>query len=1395
MVQSQIGQTRNSQLPTWLEVLITPRSLLERVEDVRRARLFLIIMLVGILIALMVGVIGLLIQKPIPGFFIGAMGFALAYVVGRFVSFTLCKFYVLIVMTNSSLLLLLFKPEWFNMPQAFLGMIITTLLALLLVRIQTALAVVIVNVMVLLFLPFIDRQATELVLYLTMLGAVSIISILMMVMGYLSESDIERAYAQAEALRDTGDHFRRLLDSSPDLMAVHANGKFLYINAAGMRLLGAARLDDIIGQDVRHFMAEGQRSLVAAQPPHMNADHALTVSYHQTLQRMDRRLIDMDVTVSPIQFESELATLLVARDRRTQDSPSQNEFPMDRLMDRLPVPIFVTSDATLVYANHYIEALTGYTPAELKRQSLSNIISDVETRTHDDSLAGRIQESEVRVKHKSGQVRTLILRTQTQEYRGQRLAVNIGYDPRQHTRWNDQEAWMLETAFANYPEGLLYLDTDLRNGPTIISANRVFCHVSGYTAEELRGRTLHFFLGTQGEASAAELVRQSLAQGETFEGSVVYQRKDTTSAAVSWSVRPIRDDRGQMLFALLRQRPLTETETAAKSPLLPPESEGMMLELISGYVFILDMTPDEQIRLVKTNAAVHTLRRWTEQDYPSVQTWSDVVAPLDIESVTALRYEHLRDTLMETIEMSLRTYDPAKTRPVRLTLRVLPLDEATGTLRVYGVAQDISQHTPAEEALKVHLIQQSVVMELGLLAIAAEDFKSLAEQVVLMCEQVMPEAICVAALYQPDEKQLVVVGRGTSKIVPPIIPFDMQLVTGYTAETALPILVADYATDERFHAPPWLPAGHIRSALSVAIPGQQHVYGVLTLFHALPQRFSEDDIYFVQSIANVLAAFAERERMLNNEREHREFLRIMVDVRTVVNSSMELSEVVRTAHDAIVKVVTIPHNSIIALLNSDNRLHILSQRGYDDIPSQVFEKDYGPEEMPIAHAMIKSHQPIIIDDMSTSSSWYMAYSPQVLSFVAAPILVEDQCIGIINLTSSKKAAFSSLDMERLMVFSGKIGTAIRNARYAQELETKIEERTLALSRQRGQLQAILDTSAEGICYTENGQIVFANDALSRMTGYSLEEMRQHTARVFYPDDMTEHEITLADSVSPTLNTGQVWRNAMRVRRKDGTTFYAGLTISRVASEDDPIVRSVIIIRDIEMERRLEENKARFISNAAHELRSPISNLNARVYLLRRTPQQTEEHLRVLDRVIERINRLVNDLLDMSYFEYGHVALRKQTLVLQEGLLKALEFVQAEADQKGVILQCDLPIDPIALLADPYRLEQVFINVLIFGLLYTEAAHTMTISLDLDAAADQVIVNIEDHGRGIPPEHIAHLFEPFYRLDIRQPGSGLGLTLAREIVMLHNGTLDVTSHSERGTHFIIRLPLDGMGREA
>jgi PAS domain S-box-containing protein len=261
-----------------------------------------------------------------------------------------------------------------------------------------------------------------------------------------------------------------------------------------------------------------------------------------------------------------------------------------------------------------------------------------------------------------------------------------------------------------------------------------------------------------------------------------------------------------------------------------------------------------------------------------------------------------------------------------------------------------------------------------------------------------------------------------------------------------------------------------------------------------------------------------------------------------------------------------------------------------------------------------------------------------------------------------------------------------------------------------------------------------------------------------------------------------------------------------AFADKAAIAIVNAQRAQELEREVRERtaelqaekaqQARFIANAAHELRTPITNLNTRIYLLQRTPEELAAHLSALQRLAQRMNRLVSDLLDMANFEHGLIKLNKQSIILQDVVADVVALQRPEAEKKGIALLVEQPEAPTVLIADEHRLQQVLTNLITNAILYTPEGGTITVSLhDGEQCGDEcqhpdeeaVKLRVRDTGAGIPPESLELIFQPFYRLQSQQSGTGLGLTIVQEIVRQHGGSICVESTVGEGSTFTVCLP--------
>jgi signal transduction histidine kinase/ActR/RegA family two-component response regulator len=233
----------------------------------------------------------------------------------------------------------------------------------------------------------------------------------------------------------------------------------------------------------------------------------------------------------------------------------------------------------------------------------------------------------------------------------------------------------------------------------------------------------------------------------------------------------------------------------------------------------------------------------------------------------------------------------------------------------------------------------------------------------------------------------------------------------------------------------------------------------------------------------------------------------------------------------------------------------------------------------------------------------------------------------------------------------------------------------------------------------------------------------------------------------------------------------------------------------EQARQLREGdwrKDEFLAMLAHELRNPLAPISNAVQLLRRRRSEADLAwcLAVIDRQTLHLTRLVDDLLDISRISRGVIELRLETLDLADIVARALESSEPAIEARRHRLRVELPQKPLRVQGDLVRLTQVVSNLLTNAAKFTDEAGQ--IWLTVEAAETEIAIRVRDSGRGIDPAQLALLFDLFFQVDHTiertEGGLGIGLSLAKRLVEMHGGTIEV--HSEgagMGSEFCVRLP--------
>ncbi|MBL8130568.1 MAG: GAF domain-containing protein [Anaerolineae bacterium] len=560
----------------------------------------------------------------------------------------------------------------------------------------------------------------------------------------------------------------------------------------------------------------------------------------------------------------------------------------------------------------------------------------------------------------------------------------------------------------------------------------------------------------------------------------------------------------------------------------------------------------------------------------------------------------------------------------------------------------------------------------------------------------------------------------------------------------------------------------------------------------------------------ILVDITKRRRAEAAEQDQRALSAALATTTAALNSSLDLHEVL----DRILEQVQhlIPCDFINIMLIENDYATVVRSRGYEqamDIEEYLAVK-LNIHSTPTLRWMIDNNRPLLIADIASDPRWRQLHTTEdwLKSYLGVPIRMDSLVIGFLNLDGTTPMAAVDYDERALQAFADQAGVAIRNARLfervqrqAMLMEQRVAERTAELEYERRQLRAILDSMTEGVIYSEPDvhgllQPRYLNRAMARLLGQELQEdLSSLLAQINTLEIEGTDQLSVRKVISEALDRQPVVSMQLALLRPGDMRIEVSITTTRVDSLSGELLGAVTVMRDISGEVALERQRSRFVAQASHELRTPLANMKTRLYLLRRQPERLDAHLPVLEKATSHMWRLVESLLDISRLERGAVRLNLERLAVQEIVTFVAEAHRPAIEIKGQMLHVDLPDEPLALIADGDRLIQVLNNLVANASAYTPADGTITVRArrvsQMDAGESPlpgVRIDVIDTGIGIPPDRREEIFQPFYRIADNNDGSGLGLSITREIVHLHGGTIQVGGMPEGGSCFTLWLPL-------
>ncbi len=402
---------------------------------------------------------------------------------------------------------------------------------------------------------------------------------------------------------------------------------------------------------------------------------------------------------------------------------------------------------------------------------------------------------------------------------------------------------------------------------------------------------------------------------------------------------------------------------------------------------------------------------------------------------------------------------------------------------------------------------------------------------------------------------------------------------------------------------------------------------------------------------------------------------------------------------------------------------------------------------------------------------------------------------------AKRIASGSRDVELPVTTGDEIGSV---SQAFNTMVSALRDTTVSMHYVEGIIQSMNDLL---ITADAEGRLTNANDTALQMLGYMASELRGRPLESVFvvPEGSFEERIW-----RPLLEKGRLVEQEAVCTSHAGKRFVVGLTAAVLRDAEGTITDVIVVARDITERKRAEESirmaneelmrlntmRSEFTSMVSHELRTPLSAIKEGIDIVLEgidgpiTDAQGET-LGIAKRSVDRLARLINNILDFTKLESGRMRMTFEPTDLKQLAQEMFDFMRPRAERAGLDYTIALPEGPVIAACDADRIKQVLLNLLDNAVKFTSAGGRVAVALAHDEG--QIRFAVADSGVGIRTEEQAKIFEVYAQLSTRgfrkTGGSGLGLTICKQIVERHGGQIGVESAEGKGSTFRFSFPDD------
>ncbi len=340
------------------------------------------------------------------------------------------------------------------------------------------------------------------------------------------------------------------------------------------------------------------------------------------------------------------------------------------------------------------------------------------------------------------------------------------------------------------------------------------------------------------------------------------------------------------------------------------------------------------------------------------------------------------------------------------------------------------------------------------------------------------------------------------------------------------------------------------------------------------------------------------------------------------------------------------------------------------------------------------------------------------------------------------------------------------------------------------LQYVFDRlPAAIIALDANCRITLINSLAVELTGYPSKELLHRPCSMLFKCDRSHH-----GCIIDTFKKGNenVCRLETTVHRKNNTTVPVRMNTSALFDMDGRFLMGICICQDITNSKTLERERSNILAMISHDLKSSVTAIGGFIQLLSKNGRKTDEdkfrkYLKAMQNETSKVETMTNDFIELSRMQKRTFKLDRKTVSLRKIITDLIDSLEPACRKKSIKIELTCSNDQTQLQADQLALSRAIANLINNALDYSEQGDTITI--ETHESGSEVTIRCIDRGKGIDPEHLPYIFDPFLRdKDSGEShGFGIGLAVVKAVAEKHGGSVDVQSNPESGTVFSMTLP--------